>query len=160
MRANGQARKRITRTAGDDWDPEISFDGSRIAWTADDRIAIADLDGGNKFSLPHHANREAFSAWSPDGERIAYSTNSSEDPGDIFIAAADEDGEPADTIQLTVSSQADFEPSWAPDGPELVFTRGTGDRKDLYRVAVPASVGDPTPKATPLTDNDDERHHR
>ena len=156
VRANGQARKRITRTAGDDWDPEISFDGSRIAWTAQDRIAIADLDGGNEFSLPHHATREAFSAWSPDGERIAYSTMFGDDPGDIFIAAADEDGDPADTIQLTVSDQADYEPSWAPDELELVFTRGTDERADLYRIEVPNSVGDPTPKATPLTDNDDE----
>ena len=139
-----------------DWDPEISFDGSRIAWTAVDRIAIADLDGGNEFSLPH-ATRERFSAWSPDGERIAYSASSGGNPGDIFIAAAGEDGDPADTIQLTVSDQADFEPSWAPDRPELVFTRGTGNRKDIYRIAVPASVGDPTPRPTPLTDNDDER---
>jgi Tol biopolymer transport system component len=158
VQADGTDEQPFATTVGDvDWDPEISFDGSQIAWTAQDRIAIADLDGANEFSLPHHAGREAFSAWSPNGERIAYSTMFGEDPGDIFIAAAEEGGDPADTIQLTVSGQADYEPSWAPDGLALVFTRGTGDRTDLYRIAVPASVGDPIPKAIPLTDNDDER---
>jgi Tol biopolymer transport system component len=157
VQADGTDEQPFATTDGVvDWDPEISFDGSQIAWTAQDRIAVADLDGSNEFSLTHHADREAFSAWSPDGERIAYSTMTSKDPGEIFIAPAEEGGDPADTIQLTVSGQADYEPSWAPDGRELVFTRGTGNQTDLFRIAVPASVGDPIPKATPLTDNDDE----
>ena len=62
----------------------------------------------------------------------------------------------AETITLTTSSQADYEPSWSPDGLALVFTRGEGETADLFTILVPADRDDPVPKAVALTDNDEE----
>jgi Tol biopolymer transport system component len=57
-------------------------------------------------------------AWSPDGEKIAFSSSRAGKPH-IFVMNADGTG----TTQLTNSAKADEQPSWSPDGKRIVFNR-------------------------------------
>jgi dipeptidyl aminopeptidase/acylaminoacyl peptidase len=64
---------------------------------------------------------ESLGVWSPDGTRIAFVSNRTEDPdtnrdSDIWIVAS-ELAEPTDApARLTVNPGADTSPAWSPDG--------------------------------------------
>jgi Tol biopolymer transport system component len=59
-------------------------------------------------------------AWSPDGTRIAFSSNRA-GSFDLYMMAADGTG----TRQLTATRAEDRDPSWSPDGRRIAFSRGT-----------------------------------
>ncbi len=61
--------------------------------------------------------------WSPDGERIVFSSNRDGDPknensGEIYVMNADG----SDVRRLTRYGFGAFRPSWSPDGKRMVFT--------------------------------------
>jgi Tol biopolymer transport system component len=72
--------------------------------------------------------------YSPDGRRIAFTSNRS---GSYNLYVMDADGR--NVVRLTNHAGTDRDPSWLPDGESLVFTsdrdRGVG-RWDLYRLWV------------------------
>jgi hypothetical protein len=72
------------------------------------------------------------SAWSPDGERIAYARFAEPDPG-IWIVGAN--GQGAARVAGTVLGDQD--PTWSPDGTRIAFTRPSGIH------VVPAGGGAP-----------------
>jgi Tol biopolymer transport system component len=59
-------------------------------------------------------------AWSPDGTRIAFSSNRT-GSFDLYAMAADGTG----TRRLTATPAEDRHPSWSPDGRRIAFSRGT-----------------------------------
>jgi hypothetical protein len=69
-------------------------------------------------------------AWSPDGQRIAFTTDRD---GNREIYVVNADG--SDAVRLTTNAAADYEPAWSPDGTRIAFVRmGRGERgfSDLY----------------------------
>lgn len=73
----------------------------------------------------------SFPAWSPDGEKIAY-TAYQEGRQDIWVVEVDEDGHPKGApVNITNSASMDEHPSWSPDGKRIVFhsDREEGKRK-------------------------------
>lgn len=64
-------------------------------------------------------------AWSPDGLRIAFSSNRTPDPdrtynADIWVVAADNKDQGARLTQVTVNPGEDRQPAWSPDGKWIV----------------------------------------
>ncbi len=76
------------------------------------------------------------SRWSPDGKRVAFVANRTENPDgntntDIWVVAADNTDQGATLVQVTTNPGADTQPEWSPDGewiahitvtePELIW---------------------------------------
>src|SRR5690242_3822374 len=58
-------------------------------------------------------------AWSPDGRRIAFTTNRRDGSWDIYVMNAN--GKAQTPVLATAASEAD--PAWSPDGLRIAFTR-------------------------------------
>jgi len=74
--------------------------------------------------------------WSPDGSKIAFVSNRTEEPdsndnSDIWVMDADE-GEEGGLVQVTKNEGSDGSPAWSPDGREIVYTTGVEPEKIWY----------------------------
>jgi Tol biopolymer transport system component len=92
-----------------------------IAFEAGGEIYVMDASGGTPTRI---VERKAGSvnmqpALSPDGSRIAFSSNR-EGGFHIYIVGVDGEG----MWRLTDSAENDSEPAWSPDGSRIAFARG------------------------------------
>jgi dipeptidyl aminopeptidase/acylaminoacyl peptidase len=89
--------------------------------------------------------------WSPDGSKLAFVSNHTEDPGrnenaDIFVI----DAKPGSAArQLTSWKGADNSPRWSPDGKTIAYLRSTADGNfimydESILCTVPVDGGEPT----------------
>ncbi len=97
-----------------------SPDGSRIAFTALDRLWVAGVDGSNPRRLTNVEASEHQPAWSPDGRWIAYVTWDNRD-GHLQKVRSDGSGSP---VRLSQRSAAYVTPAWSPGGNRIVALRG------------------------------------
>lgn len=153
--------------AGDNpWFLDVARSGHRLAYTQlrrDVNIYRAELgtDGrlhGDGTLVAASSRRESQAVWSPDGSRIAFSSNRS---GSNEIWVVDRDG--SNLVQLTTSANPDGtgSPAWSPDGTNLAYmARPAGAlATDIY--TVPAAGGaarrltdDPAPDTAPFWSHD------
>ncbi len=94
--------------------PQISPDGTRIAFLHLGDIWLVNVDGTGLVNLTSHGNAWSPPVWSPDGSRIAYDFFS-EDLDYIGIITLD-GAEP----EIQVGSGLG-RPDWSPDGTRIVF---------------------------------------
>jgi dipeptidyl aminopeptidase/acylaminoacyl peptidase len=82
----------------------------------DNEIYSVDLATANTKQLTSNQVNDGDPAWSPDGTKIAFS---SQRDGNYEIYVMDADG--SNQIRLTESSDVDIYPDWSPDGTKIVF---------------------------------------
>ena len=132
--------------------PVASPDGSKIAFTAFDRLWITDLPKGEPRRLTAGDVGEYHPVWSPDGQWVAYVTWDDSVGGHLMKAPVSGRGQPE---RLTRVPALYYSPAWSPDGRRIVASRGAA--RELKRapdiffgplggefVWVPAAGGDVT----------------
>ena len=77
---------------------------------------------------------ESLGVWSPDGTRIAFASNRTDEPdgnenSDIWIVPSDLEEPTASPGRVTTNEGSDRSPAWSADGRSLAYT--TGIRPDL-----------------------------
>ncbi len=107
---------------------ELSDAGRTDIWTYDwqrDTLARLTFTGERNFSP----------VWTPDGQRIAYTTIDKGDTYGMYWKRADGAG---DAQRLTQSTKAQYPRSWSPDGKVLAIfmNLGTATSWDLYTITM------------------------
>jgi Tol biopolymer transport system component/tRNA A-37 threonylcarbamoyl transferase component Bud32 len=102
-------------------DPELSPDGRRIAvgiLEKESLVWLYDLSRDTLTRLTFEGNYNIATSWTPDGKRVAFSSNK-EGPRNLFWQLADGSG---GLERLTTSDYTQLPGNWSPDGQLLVFT--------------------------------------
>ncbi len=104
--------------------PRLSPDGRRVAVgiiQQDSQVWLYDLSRETLTRLTFEGNFNVNPAWTPDGKRIAFTSNK-EGPQSIFWQLADGTG---GLERLTSSEYLQAPHSWSPDGQLLAFIEGS-----------------------------------
>ena len=75
-------------------------------------------------------------AWSPDGRRIAFVSNRTEEPdantnSDIWLVDADKPYDQQEPARVTTNPGSDSSPLWHPDGKRIAYLMTSTDRTDV-----------------------------
>jgi Tol biopolymer transport system component len=127
----------------DDFDPALSADGRRLAFSsarsggAND-IWVADADGAQAVQLTHGPGEsQSIPRWSPDGRRIAFQSRAAGGDWHVWVIDA-EGGTPA---QITTAAGDQNYPTWSADSRWIYYSAASGRGRDIWRT--PASGGTP-----------------
>ena len=134
MNADGSGKRLVVPNGSG---PSWSVDGSRLAFaqtaTQGTRIDIAviEVEGGDVTMLTDTPEAsEAYVAYSPDGERLAFFSDQDAAPG-IYVM----DAGGGDVQAVTNTGTFDFYPAWSPDGSKIVFAHPRGGVQSLVVTA-------------------------
>jgi len=132
LSAGGGGLKRLTTTRGGESSPTWSPDGKRIAYASDEggrpQIHIIPSSGGRGARLTSSPAYNTEPDWSAESGLIAYSSMR----GGGFVISTinpEEEKHEGDVVYADGSCE---DPSWAPDGRHLVFSRTVDGHSDLY----------------------------
>ena len=126
MNSDGTDQKRLTSVPEDDTDPSFSPDGRKIlflsAGDGDNEIYVMNINGTEVRQLTFNTADERSPSWSPDGTKILFvsTIHTGDGPSgkEIYIADIDftDENNPrlSNVIRLTVNSDIDSSPHWAP----------------------------------------------
>ncbi|WP_420462819.1 amidohydrolase family protein [Candidatus Palauibacter sp.] len=103
-------------------DGKPSPDGTRVAFTALDRLYVTDLPDGTPRRLTQDEVGEFHPVWSPDGRDVAYVTWD-DDSGEGHIRRVSADG--GASTSLTPEPAYYQQIAWSPDGGRIVAIRSS-----------------------------------
>jgi Tol biopolymer transport system component len=119
-------------------DPVVSPDGSKIVFSALDRLYVADLPNGTPRRVTSADVGEFQPTWSPDGTSIAYVTWD-DGSGEGYLMRARVAATAQAPTRLSPQSGYYQTPAWSPDGRRIIAIRASA--RDL-REAIDPFVGD------------------
>ncbi|RAS65549.1 WD40 repeat protein [Lentzea atacamensis] len=124
--SNGNARTNLTRSPRGQQDPAFSLDGTRLAYTDENRVMIANADGTSPRRLNNETRSQSQPAWSPDGTMIAAVTRIPDGEGSRPIIQIHRVSDGAKTGEIPIPGHLtadDTQPDWSPDGRTIAITR-------------------------------------
>src|SRR5919109_580130 len=104
-------------------------------------------DGSEQTRLTDNDADDFDPTWSPDGTKIAFSSDRDDGIPEIYVMSADG----SDVTRLTDNDADDFSPTWSPDGTKIAFTSFRDEGGDGEVFVMNADDGS---EQTRLTDND------
>ena len=105
-------------------------------------LYVQDLASGDRRRLNAQDGYVNSPAWSPQGDRVAYSYTDEEGYSHLFVLdATDPDAEPE---QVTFGEVVDDNPRWSPDGQRLVFASIRDGDYDWRLFVLDLAAGDVT----------------
>lgn len=134
MNPDGTDRRQLTSGPADDWSPDVSPDGRKIAFTRRDvpgtteQVYVMAADGSRIRKLTSFEPGTAREpAWSPDGKEIVFSAfPAGTDHADLFVMSATGKNIRRLTDFPDVPAVSVDQPAWSPDGKRVAFShRGT-----------------------------------
>ncbi len=117
-------------------DARPSPDGARIAFTALDRLYVAELPDGEPRRLTNDDVGEYHPVWAPDGGAVAYVTWD-DDLGEGHVRRVSADGGSPTTLTRTPAYYREI--AWSPDGERIVATRSAA--RDVAEAVDPFFFG-------------------
>jgi Tol biopolymer transport system component/predicted Ser/Thr protein kinase len=141
--AAGRRPDRLIVSSQQEYDPEFSPDGTKVAFESDQsgfpEIWVCNGDGANAVKVTTMGGSlTGTPRWSPDGQSLVFDSRP-QGQSDIFVVAAS-GGKPR---QLTTNPATDQVPSWSPDGKWIYFSSNRSGRNEVWKIpAGPTSVAE------------------
>lgn len=116
--------------------PRVSPDGQQAVFVYAGSIWRVDIRGGKAERLTANSSRNTWPCWSPDGARLAFSSNRA-GSGDIYTMPlpGTPGSQPAALERVTYHEPDAVAEAWSPDGAQLFFCSGREQLDSaIYRV--------------------------
>ena len=128
------------------WSPngsEIAFMASKFVWAENGNLRAPNVRV-KTINLQTHVEAELLPgetsmfdpAWAPDSTQIAFSWSGRAVGGTMGIHVANRDGSGLRKIIDVEDGMAAFNATWSPDGNELIYNKGVGGVRDLFKVVL------------------------
>ena len=152
---DGKDEEELTDGLWPAWSPngfEIAFMAAKFAWTENGNLRLPNVRV-EIINLQTYVEEEllpgeiwlSYPAWAPDSAQIAFSWRGIHEKGrgvgsTIDIHVVNRDGSGPREITDVEDGMGAYNPTWSPDGNELVYNKGVGGDRDLFKVGLDGSV--------------------
>jgi Tol biopolymer transport system component len=157
MGSDGFGPVKLSDTPGQNFDPAVSADGTKIAFTnvvdgtGNHEIVLMNADGTAEINLTKHPARDEEPAWFPgDARKLALQSDRTGN-GDLYALVIDATGTVVSTTRLTTSAAHDARPAVSPDGTKIAFASDRDGDFEIY--VMNAAPEGPTNVPKQLTQN-------